>query len=203
MNKKQLKKAFEENLITEDQFKEELFKLEQKPKIRKANRKIPDYLTGEEFTKLIKNTHKLHHKTAFLLGFGSGLRVSEVVALKPEEINFVERKILISDSKGGEDRIVPLPKGFKEKMLKCIPMKCGARALQKAFRSTASRAGLLDIKPNLHFHSLRHSFGTLMAEKGIPIHHIRNLMGHSNISTTSIYLRANPKEALKKYEELF
>ena len=203
MNKSELKQAFEEHLITEEQFKDELFKLEQQPKKPKIRRKIPDYLTKEEFTRLIKATKKLRHKTAFLLGWGSGLRVSEVVKLKPEDVHIAEKNILVKEGKGNKDRITPLPKGFKEKMLRCLPMKCGARALQKALKSTAKRAGLLETKPDLHFHSLRHSFGTIMAERGIPIHHIKNLMGHSNISTTSIYLAANPKEALKSYEELF
>ena len=46
-------------------------------------------------------------------------------------------------------------------------------------------------------------FGTRLANLGVPIHQIRTLMGHSNISTTNVYLEANPKEALKNYENLF
>ena len=65
------------------------------------------------------------------------------------------------------------------------------------------KSKLLEKKPNLHFHSLRHSFGSRLAGQGVPIHHIRTLMGHSNISTTNIYLIANPAEALKSYEDLF
>jgi len=62
---------------------------------------------------------------------------------------------------------------------------------------------LLEQKPDIHFHSLRHGFATRAIEQGIPIHHVRTLMGHSNISTTNIYLIANPKDALHSYEELF
>jgi integrase/recombinase XerD len=62
---------------------------------------------------------------------------------------------------------------------------------------------LLEVKPTLHFHSLRHGFASNAVSKGIPIHHVRTLMGHSNISTTNVYLEMNPKEALKSYEELF
>ena len=84
-----------------------------------------------------------------------------------------------------------------------FPLKIGIRALQKAFKSSCKKAGLLEIKPSLHFHSLRHGFGSQMAKKGVPIHHIRTLMGHSNISTTNVYLELNPTDALKSYEELF
>jgi len=166
-------------------------------------KKLPVAINEEEFVKLIKNTKKEHHKLAFLLGFGAGLRISEIVSLKTNEVNFKERQILVRQGKGGKDRIVPLPKGFKEKHLKLLPIKCGVRSLQKAFKNSCRRSGLLKDKPTIHFHSLRHGFATRLVSQGVPIHHIRTLMGHSNISTTNVYLEANPKEALKSYEELF
>ena len=166
-------------------------------------KRLPCAIDEEEFVKLIKNTKKDLHKLAFLLGFGAGLRISEIINLETRDINFNEKKIFIRQGKGGKDRIVPLPKGFKQKHIIMIPFQIGVRALQIAFKNTAVRAGLIDSKPDIHFHSLRHGFGSQSAKKGIPIHHIRTLMGHSNISTTNVYLELNPKEALEKYEELF
>jgi len=166
-------------------------------------KKLPVIVTEEEFTKLIAHTKQKHHKIAFLFGFGAGLRVSEVVSLEQRDINLKERKVLIRQAKGSKDRIVPLPKGFKQNMIGFIPIKCGIRALQKAFKNSCRKSGLLETKPTIHFHSLRHGFCSRLANLGVPIHHIRTLAGHSNISTTNIYLEANPKEALKKYEELF
>ncbi|MEM3091496.1 MAG: tyrosine-type recombinase/integrase [Candidatus Pacearchaeota archaeon] len=171
-------------------------------------KKLPSAISEEDFVKLIKNTKKEHHKLAFLLGWGAGLRISEVLNLRPEDINFKEKKIFIKQGKGGKDRIVPLPKGFKEKHLELLPfkfksLKSGSRALEIAFKNAIRKAGLHEIKPDLHFHSLRHGFGSQLAKKGMPIHHIRTLMGHSNISTTNVYLELNPDEAIKKYEELF
>jgi len=166
-------------------------------------RKLPTALTIDEFTKLIKNTYKPHHKVAFLLGFGSGLRISEVTNLQPNNVSISDKKIMVREGKGSKDRVVPLPKGFKESHLKLLPLKCGVRSLQRAFKSACERAKLLEVKPNLHFHSLRHSFATRMMEQGVPLSHIQILLGHSNISTTSVYLVANPKDALKSYEDLF
>lgn len=203
MNKKELRKAFEEQLIDESQYKEALFKLETEEKKPKEKKKLPVIVTEDEFTSIIKHTLKRHHKVAFLLGFGAGMRISEVVNLQPEDVNVLEKRILIRQGKGGKDRIVPLPKGFKEKHLKSLPIKCGVRSLQRAFKDACKRAGLLEAKPTLHFHSLRHGFATRMVAQGVPIHHIRTLMGHTNISTTNVYLEANPKDALKSYEELF
>lgn len=168
-----------------------------------TKRKLPVAVTEEEFTLIIKKTLKIHHKVAFLLGYGSGMRISEITNLLPEHINIQERNILIVQGKGGKDRIVPLAKGFKQEHIKHIPMKCGVRSLERAFKSTCSRAGILETKPTIHFHSLRHGFATRLVSQGVPIHHIRTLMGHSNIATTNIYLEANPKDALKSYEELF
>lgn len=166
-------------------------------------KKLPVAITEEEFTQLIKKTDKKHHQIAFLLGYGAGLRVSEIVKLEPRSINLKDRQILIEQGKGGKDRPVPLPKGFREEHLKLFPLKIGVRALEKAFKKYCKEAGLLETKPSLHFHSLRHGFATNSVSKGIPIHHIRTLMGHSNISTTNVYLEMNPKEAMKSYEELF
>lgn len=176
---------------------------EVKKEVRKKIKKLPVAISEEEFTELLKKTNKQHHKLAFLLGFGSGLRISEITHLQPRQINIKERKVFVEQGKGGKDRIVPLPKGFKEEHLKLLPMKCGKRSLEKAFKLAAKKAGLLENKPTLHFHSLRHGFATQAVKKGMPIHYVRTLMGHTNISTTNVYLEANPQEALKSYEGLF
>lgn len=221
MNKKELKKAYQNKLITEERFKEELFKLETMNAISKKKKKLPVSITEEEFVALIQATDKERFRVVFLFGYGSGMRLSEIVggeredgiAIQPltkEKIDMKGKFIRIEDAKGGKDRIVPLPKGFKEQYLKYLPFtqvysnidSC-RRSVEKAFKRAAAKAGLLIIKPSMHFHSLRHGFGTRMANQGVPIHQIRTLMGHSNISTTNIYLEANPQEALKSYEKFF
>ena len=166
-------------------------------------KKLPIAIDENEFVKIIKNTKKEEHRLGFLLGFGSGLRISEVLNVEPRDVNLNEKKIFVRQGKGSKDRVVPLPKGFKEKHIKMLPLKIGVRGLQKAFKNAVRASGLHETKPDAHFHSLRHGFGSNLAKKGVPIHHIRTLMGHSNISTTNVYLELNPTEALNKYEELF
>ena len=167
------------------------------------SKKLPVCVELEEFTNILKNTKQEHHRLAFLLGFGSGLRISEVVNLEQRDINVSEKRILVREGKGGKDRVVPLPKGFRDKHMKLIPIKCKQRALQISFKNACKKAGILEQKPSIHFHSLRHGFGTQMVSNGVPIHHIRTLMGHSNIATTNIYLISNPRDALRSYQELF
>ena len=194
------RKLTEEEQKVEDQIKELRKKLPSKIKKPKV---LPVCVSEDEFTQIIKNTNQEHHKLAFLLGFGAGLRISEVINLEPRDILIKEKRILVRQGKNQKDRIVPLPKGFKEKHIKLIPIKCKQRSLQIAFKSACKKAGILEQKPTIHFHSLRHGFGTQMVANGVPIHHIKMLMGHSNIATTSIYLVSNPLDALKSYEELF
>jgi len=221
MNKKELKKAFQTGLISQERFKEELFKLETINAVSRRKKKLPVSITDDEWMLLLQNTDKERFRVAFLFGYGSGMRLSEIVGgeredgntilpLTKEKIDLKGKSIRIEDAKGGKDRIVPLPKGFKEQFLKYLPFTQGysniescRRSMEKAFKRAAAKAGLLKIKPSMHFHSLRHGFGTRMANQGVPIHQIRTLMGHSNISTTNIYLEANPQEALKSYEKLF
>jgi len=222
MNRKELQQAFEEGLIDEQKYKDELFKLAtQSQSLSRKRKKLPVAIDEDEFTSLLANTSKDRFKLAFLLGYGAGLRLSEIVGgerkdssimepLIKERIDLQRKTILIKDAKGGKDRIVPVPKGLKEQHLKLLPLtqgysniKCARRSFEEAFKVAAKKAGLLIKKPELHFHSLRHGFGTRLANQGVPIHHIRTLMGHSNISTTNVYLELNPKEALKSYEEFF
>lgn len=163
---------------------------------------LPKSLSREEFKKLIKATPEKDKtaKVAFLLGFGAGMRVSEVVNLKPEHIRVKSKSIFIEQGKYSKDRVVPLPKGWKSWMFQHIPITKTARSLQRNFKSAAKVASLRD---ELTFHSLRHGFATTLHESGVPLSHIQVLLGHSNIQTTSVYLRASPTKALESYEELF
>jgi len=183
----------------------EEIKIEQSSEKKRKVKKLPVAISYEEFLTLLEYTKKDHHKLAFLLGFEAGLRISEVLKLEKRHIDLKEKKILIEQGKGGKDRIVSLPKHFREKYLNLLPikLKCGERALEKAFKRSCEKAGLLKIKPTLHFHSLRHGFASHAVKKGVPIHYVRTLMGHSNISTTNVYLEMNPTAALKSVEDLF
>jgi len=165
-----------------------------------TSKKLVKGLTPQEFKRLIliiPQKDKLS-KTAFLLGYGSGLRISEVLKLQKENIR--EKALDIWDAKGGKDRVVPKPKGWKEYMLAEIPIKKGERTLQRRFKKYSKKAGLPE---HYVFHSLRHGFGTRMIESGVPLNQLSLLMGHSSISVTNVYTKARPQDALKSYEELF
>ena len=167
MNKKELNKAYKEGLIDEDKFKDELFKLETEPK-KKREKRIYESVSEEDFIKIFKNTKKMTHKIAFILSYYSGLRISEVIALRPEDVNIKERKIFIRQGKGSKDRVVNSPKILKETHLKYLPLDITPRALNYAFRRISTKAkvnypigkymkqGKEVPILKYHYHSLRH-----------------------------------------------
>lgn len=170
-------------------------------KVETKKRKLPGYVSQEEFIKIMRLVKKKHHKLAFILGFNSGMRIGEIIRLQQNNIDMKSNRIFIRDSKYGKDRVVPLPKGFPKHYMTHIPIKCGPRALQIAFRHYCVKARI--DKQGLHFHSLRHSFAVRCMEKGIPLNQIQVLLGHESIQTTSIYLKINPQDALENYEKLW
>jgi len=170
---------------------------------KKMPKKLPTWIEEEEFKELIKKTRSKHHKVAFLLGFESGVRVSEIAALQKENFDLERKSIMIREGKGKKDRVVPLPKSWRADFINHIPFKCGIRSIQRAFERAAKRSGLKEKKKDLCVHSLRHGFAKNLVDKGVPLNQVQLLLGHSAVSTTSIYIHANPKDALKSYQELF
>jgi integrase/recombinase XerD len=69
-------------------------------------------INEDEFGQVLENTPKRRHRIAFLMAFGSGLRLSEVIHLEQRDFNFKEQKLMVRQGKGKKDRIVPIPKGF-------------------------------------------------------------------------------------------
>lgn len=169
-------------------------------KSKRNTKKLPKSVRPEEFKLLIEAIPKKDFKSriAFLLAYASGLRISEVLRCSPE--HFRINSLFIPESKNGVERVVPIPKGWKKEFLKVLPLKITARSLQRAFIKYAKK---INLNPLYTFHSLRHGFATRLLEAGAPINQVQVLLGHANISTTSIYTKANPQDAIKSYEELF
>lgn len=166
-------------------------------------KKLPVEVTEEEFTKLLEVTRQKKHRLAFLLAWGSGLRISEVINLKEEDFDFEEKQLRVNQGKGKKDRIVPIPKGFKEEHLEYIPFDFSVRNLQKMFKLYAEKSGITIKKPNVTFHSLRHGFASQCLRKGINLKSLQMMLGHSDISTTGVYLHLCPKEILNEYQDKF
>lgn len=172
-----------------------------KPK-KKRSSKLPVAITYDEYSNMIiPNVKSRHHKVGIMASFEGGLRISEVINLKQEHIDMERKRITVLGGKGNKDRVTILPRHWHEDDMKYVPLACSKRALQTAFMSACERSGLYKIKPDVHFHSLRHGFATHLHEQGVPLEDIQMLLGHSDISTTMVYVRVSPVKALKRAME--
>ena len=164
---------------------------------------LPLEIDRSEYLGLIKHCPHLRHKIAFMLGWESGLRISEIVNLKKEDFNISEGEIRVNCGKNSKDRIVTLPQSWQKHHINYIPLPCKQRALQKALISAAEKSGLKANKPSVHFHSTRHGFATHCIRSRIDINHVQKLMGHEDVQTTSVYINLKPIEAINDYKSKF
>lgn len=160
--------------------------------------KIPDTITIEELTELLKGCKEPHHKLAFSLGFLQCMRVSEVTNLKPENIDLKRRIISIKQSKGGKDRNIPISLKLKPNMFNGLPIPCGIRALQIAIKNLGKEV----LKKDIHFHTLRHSGATYyLNKKKWNLRQVQQFLGHSKVNTTEIYTHITPDDLQRAMEE--
>ncbi len=166
------------------------------PKIPKSN---PSVLSKDEVKALIDAAPR--DKTRLIIGliYSSGLRVSECVSLKVNELDLDGKIIRVKSGKGNKDRITILSEVVVKELRRYIltldkdeaylfPSSKGSnlsvRNIQKLIQKAAIKAC---IKKKVSPHILRHSFATHLLEGGTDIRLIQELLGHSSISTTELY----------------
>lgn len=169
--------------------------------------KLPSILSPEQFSQLYNSIQNRKHKAIIGLFYGTGLRLSELRFLKMTEIDSKNFQIKVVAGKGNKDRFTILPKGILEDLRNYykrdrpktylfegqkvgVPMN--DRSIQHAIRQCMKIAGLE--KFEFSAHSLRHSFATHLLDQGTDIHTIKELLGHSKIETTMIYLHLQQKK---------
>jgi len=163
----------------------------------KRNKTLPTILTLEEIKKLIDSTDNIKHTIILKLLYGCGLRVSEIINLKKEDLNFKENLIKVNLGKGKKDRFVKIPESIKEELKDycnlisskfLFPSNRGGKLTVKSIQKIVSNNGKkAKIKKRVYPHLLRHSFATHLLEQGTDLRIIQKLLGHSSIKTTQIY----------------
>lgn len=166
--------------------------------------KIIKFLEFEDFKKIYAAEKDKRARLAYLLGFGSGLRISEIVGYKrktgeeilplmPEAVDLKAHQVRIEDAKGGKWRVTVIPKNLTEEMIKLLPITIPRRTLQYKFATLTLKV----LGKKLNFHTLRHGFGNYQANVlNIPIPMVQQMMGHSRLDTTGIYTKANPVKTI-------
>lgn len=166
---------------------------------RKRSGKLPTPLSRNEIKRLFDATTNPKHRVMLMTAYGGGLRVSEVVRLRVEDIHSDRMLLHVRQGKGRKDRYTLLSQRLLLELRQywrllhpnpwLFPNRNNAplstSALQSVFSQTKEKAGL---KRGDGIHCLRHSFATHLLEGGVGLAVIARLLGHRNISTTTRYL---------------
>ncbi|MFM7340722.1 MAG: tyrosine-type recombinase/integrase [Bacteroidota bacterium] len=167
--------------------------------------RLPNVLSKEEVKLLLNTIKNLKHRTMLCVLYSCGLRSRELLNLQPIHIDSKRNIIIIKQSKGKKDRIVPLsPKilemlreyyrYYKPKTYLFEGQNIGelydSRSLQLVLKQAVRKAG---IHNPVTLHWLRHSYATHLLESGTDLRYIQELLGHSSSKTTEIYTHVSTK----------
>lgn len=162
------------------------------------SKQLPRVISEEEVKKLIQVTENIKHKCIIGLLYSAGLRLNELLNLKPEDIDSKRKIINIKNSKGNKDRIsllsekvlLLLRKYYKEHRPKVYLFesyeggKYSGSSVRNVVANASKKARLSKIVTP---HVLRHSFATHLLERGTDIRYIQTLLGHNSSKTTERY----------------
>ena len=168
-------------------------------------RTLPVILSRDEVARLIEAAGNLKHQTALSVAYGTGLRASEVVALKVSDIDSQRMTLRIEQGKGHKDRYAMLSPVLLERLRLwwrvaraqgkmpdggwlfpgLNPFEpLSTRQLNRAIHAAADAA---QIDKRVSMHSLRHAFATHLLEAKVDIRVIQVLLGHKRLDTTALY----------------
>ena len=188
---------------------------------------VPDVLSVDEAFALVaapddETPLGLRDRAFLEVLYGSGLRVSEVVALDLADVDLAERLVQVRQGKGGKDRVVPLTraavaavrrwlrargelaarrKGGGPPVAALFLNRFGGRLSARGVRTKADlhslRAGL---SRRVHPHVLRHSFATHLLDGGAELRHIQEMLGHASLATTQKYTHVSMEQLVQVYD---
>ncbi len=211
-------KSFHHFLYIEKEVKTDVSANFSTPKTAKT---LPKVLSVDEVVKILEQVDKtdplgLRNKALLELVYGSGLRVSELLSIKIEDIHINQSYILVH-GKGQKERIVPISdmavvairkymiegreqliKDFQSNYL-FINNQGNALSRQGFFKLLKKLAKDAGVETECSPHTLRHSFATHLLENGMDLRTLQTLLGHEDISTTQIYTHISQKRIKEVY----
>ncbi len=214
-------KSFLKFLLMENKIKEDVTSVIESPKLWK---KLPFTLSIDEVDLLLKSPNVrdvmgTRDKASLELMYATGMRVTELISLKMNDVN-MDVGFVKCLGKGGKERIIPFGRKAKESIVRYLAKarpsflkkkvsnflfltRLGKPMSRQSFWKTIKKyARLAGIKKDITPHSLRHSFATHILERGADLRVVQEMLGHSDISTTQIYTHVN-KDRLKSIHHKF
>lgn len=176
----------------------------------KKERRLPEVLSKEEVKRLIDSADNTKSRLIVSLLYSAGLRVSELVNLKREDLNLNEKTGWVRRGKGSKDRIFMLSENLSKEIGEYVSDREGkyifskdkpltTRNIQKIICGLRKRSG---VSKKITPHTLRHSFATHLLEQGTDIRMIQALLGHASLSTTQVYTHISADQ-IKKVQNPF
>jgi len=188
-----------------------------------APKTLPMVLGREEVERLFRVPNTgcptgLRNRAILSIMEGSGLRVSEVISLRPSHIHWDEKPraiVELHDCKGHKDRNVPIfeetlgwLRAWQEKRPTSAYFFCtlkgrrlSARYLEEAVKRYARKAGLERWK-RVTPHTLRHTCATRRLAEGFNVYQVQKLLGHKNLGSTQVYLHVAPRELAEQFAQV-
>ena len=169
----------------------------------KENNERDRWLTGDEEKRLLENTPQWLGEI-IVFDLHTGLRIGELLSLQWSRVNLFRKTIIIQESKNGKPRTIPLNQIATDILMEkskirnikndlvftnSVGKKIDNDNLRRVFEKALEKA---DIR-NFHFHDLRHTFATRLAQRGIDIYKISKLLGHKDIRMTQRYAHHCPE----------
>ena len=167
--------------------------------LQKHRRTLPDVLSPEDVKALFDATPNAKYRAVFMTAYGCGLRLAEILALRPADIDSKRMVIRVEQGKGKKDRDVMLPqrlldelrgywRAYRPKHFLFEGEGTGRPLSQKPVRRAIGRARLkAGTQKRVSMRSLRHAFATHLLEAGTNIRVIQVLLGHRSLATTQLY----------------
>ncbi|HAH71261.1 MAG TPA: tyrosine recombinase XerC [Succinivibrionaceae bacterium] len=203
-------------MVMKERLNQNPFELIKAPKVK---RPLPKILTGAELSKLLdieaKNPKELRDLAIAELLYSSGLRVSELTALRLSDYDAQEEEVRVVAGKGGKTRIVPVGGKARERIAAYLNSRSyfnpvddalfvsrygramTTRAVEQNLKKLAQKAGLnIDLFP----HKLRHSFATELVENGADLRSVQEMLGHASLAATQIYTNLDYVHLRKVYD---
>lgn len=170
----------------------------------KQEKTLPIVLNQKEISHLLNNVENIKHKCILLLAYSAGLRLSELLNIKLNDIDSNRMQIRVEQGKGKKDRYTLLSPHFlkvlRQYYKKYLPTnwlfegaqggQYSGRSVQMIVKNAAKKAG---IKKKVSVHTLRHSFATHLLENGTDLRYIQSLLGHESSKTTEVYTHITTK----------
>lgn len=171
----------------------------------KREKLLPNVLSKEEIKKILSAHSNIKHKTMLSMIYSCGLRRSELLNLKPNDIDSNRNLVIIRQAKGKKDRIAPLSpailtmlrdyyKAYKPKVWlfegAIEKQPYDERSLAHVLKQALDKT---NIKKPVTLHWLRHSYATHLLEAGTDLRYIQEILGHKSSKTTEIYTHVSTK----------